>query len=81
MRPCGGLDLGDNLSIPCQNVDQGFCTSGDSILDRVLGFFTLPMHMNQDCDYPPKLLIYLRYPLVSLTSRVHTQVHRKAISG
>ena len=48
------LDLGDSPLIPCQNVDQGFYASGDSFLNRVSGFATLPMCMNQDCDCPPQ---------------------------
>ena len=48
------LDRGDNPSNPCQNVNQDFYTSGDSVLDRVLGSATLPMRTSLDDGCPPQ---------------------------
>ena len=47
------LDRGDNPPNPCQNVNQDFYASRDSVLDRVSGSATLPMRMSQACDCPP----------------------------
>ena len=51
------LDIGDNPMNPCQNVNQDFYASGDSVLDMVSGLATLAMHTSQACDYPPRLLV------------------------
>ena len=54
--------------IPFQSMTKVFAHLGTSVnttlpprvvlgVDKVSGFDTLPMHMNQDCDYPLGLLI------------------------